>query len=63
MYVCLCNSLTDNHVRDAIAGGACRVAEIYGACGCRASCGGCAQTVLSIIRSNDAAEAQLASGD
>ena len=35
MYICLCNALTDHQVRQAVADGACRPREVYGACGCR----------------------------
>lgn len=49
MYVCLCNGLTDQHVRDAALAGACRPAEVYPACGCTAQCGSCARTMRSLI--------------
>jgi bacterioferritin-associated ferredoxin len=49
MYVCLCNGLTDLHVRDAALGGANRPSQIYGACGCVVQCGGCAPTLRRIL--------------
>jgi bacterioferritin-associated ferredoxin len=49
MYVCLCNALTDNHVRAAAQAGADRPSEFYRACGCAAHCGTCAATVRRIL--------------
>lgn len=53
MYVCLCNALSDQQLRQAVHDGAHRPFEIYAACGCRAQCGRCAGTVLAIIRGGD----------
>jgi bacterioferritin-associated ferredoxin len=58
MYICLCNALTDKQVRQAVADGACRPRDVYGACGCRAQCSGCARAMLATIR--DAAAALAA---
>ncbi|GAA0572409.1 hypothetical protein GCM10009416_08830 [Craurococcus roseus] len=55
MYICLCNALTDKQVRQAVADGACRPRDIYGACGCRAQCSSCARAMVAAIR--DAAAA------
>jgi len=60
MYVCLCNALTDRQVRQAVADGACRPREVYGACGCRAQCSSCARAMLATIR--DAAAALAPGG-
>ena len=60
MYVCLCNALTDRQVRQAVADGACRPREVYGACGCRAQCGTCTRAILAAIR--DAAAALAPGG-
>jgi len=49
MYVCLCNRITDQQVRDAALAGASRQAEIYPACGCAAQCGTCASTMRGLI--------------
>jgi bacterioferritin-associated ferredoxin len=51
MYVCLCNALTDSHVRDAASNGANRPSEVYRACGCAVQCGTCAATVRGIVKS------------
>ncbi|WP_431284459.1 (2Fe-2S)-binding protein [Humitalea sp. 24SJ18S-53] len=50
MYVCLCNALTDHHVRDAASEGAKRPAEVHAACGCRAQCGSCVKAMLTMLR-------------
>ncbi len=63
MYVCLCNALTDRQVRQAVADGACRPREVYGACACRAQCGGCTNAILCLIReARTAAAAAAAAG-
>lgn len=49
MYVCLCNALTDRHVRAAANAGASRPSEVYAACGCVAQCGTCARTVRRVL--------------
>jgi bacterioferritin-associated ferredoxin len=49
MYVCLCNGLTDRHVREAALAGATRPSEVYPACGCTVQCGGCARTMRRIV--------------
>jgi len=37
-------------VRQAVADGAARLRDVYGACGCRAQCSGCARIILAAIR-------------
>jgi bacterioferritin-associated ferredoxin len=49
VYVCLCNALTDRHVRDAAHAGASRPSEVYAACGCAAQCGTCSRTVRQVL--------------
>jgi bacterioferritin-associated ferredoxin len=49
VYVCLCNALTDRHVRNAAHAGARRPSEVYEACGCMVQCGTCSRTVRSIV--------------
>jgi bacterioferritin-associated ferredoxin len=55
MYICLCNALTDSQVRQAVADGAARPKEVYGACGCRAQCSSCVRLILAAIRDTAAA--------
>ncbi|HUB16089.1 MAG TPA: (2Fe-2S)-binding protein [Acetobacteraceae bacterium] len=49
MYVCLCNALTDHHVRAAALAGADRPSAVYRACGCTVRCGTCSTTVRRIV--------------
>jgi bacterioferritin-associated ferredoxin len=51
VYICLCNALTDKRVKQAVADtGSRRLGDVYEACGCRAQCGKCVQTVLRLVR-------------
>jgi bacterioferritin-associated ferredoxin len=56
MYVCLCNALTDAQLRAAASAGAARVRDLYAGCGCEAQCGGCAASVLAILREQRAGQ-------
>ncbi|HEY6434540.1 MAG TPA: (2Fe-2S)-binding protein [Acetobacteraceae bacterium] len=58
MYICLCNALTDYHVRAAAQAGASRPSEIYRACGCAALCGTCSVTLRRILNETVAAAVQ-----
>jgi bacterioferritin-associated ferredoxin len=49
MYICLCNALTDQDIRQAVLDGAERPSEVYRACGRRLQCGCCSRTIQSII--------------
>jgi bacterioferritin-associated ferredoxin len=51
LYICHCNALTDRDVQKAIASGASRPCEVYGANGCKAQCGSCAPTMVNLLRS------------
>jgi bacterioferritin-associated ferredoxin len=50
MIVCLCNALSDAQLSDAVCKGARRPRDVYAACDCKAQCGGCTRTILSLIR-------------
>ena len=50
MIVCLCNALSDQQLSDAITQGARRPRDVYSACACKAQCGTCTRTILSMIR-------------
>lgn len=49
MIVCVCNSLSDRHVRSAAENGANSPSEVYRACGCRPDCGVCAKEMRRIV--------------
>jgi bacterioferritin-associated ferredoxin len=65
MYICLCNALTDLHVRAAAQAGATRPSEIYRACGCAALCGTCSGTLRRILNeaAADAVQPELLAAD
>jgi bacterioferritin-associated ferredoxin len=51
MIVCQCNMLSDTAIRDAAVEHAPRrVSQVYACLGCRAQCGRCAATIVSILR-------------
>ena len=51
MIVCQCNILSDKAIRGAAAEPATRrVAQVYACLGCKAECGRCASTIVSILR-------------
>jgi bacterioferritin-associated ferredoxin len=50
VYVCHCNALTDQHVRQAADCGARRAADVYRAAGCQVQCGGCTRSVVCMLR-------------
>jgi bacterioferritin-associated ferredoxin len=51
VYICMCNALTDKHIKQAVAScGPQRLADVYAACGSRAQCGQCAQAMLRLVR-------------
>jgi bacterioferritin-associated ferredoxin len=63
VYICLCNALTDRKLKQvAAATGSIRPVEIYAACGCRAQCGQCVQTVLQLLRDNASQAAEQLQG-
>jgi bacterioferritin-associated ferredoxin len=49
MFVCLCNLLTDSHVRAAAEAGASRPSQVYEACGCSPQCGCCGPTLRQLV--------------
>ena len=55
MIICLCNALTDAQLTEAVAQGASRPRDVYAACDCKAQCGTCTRTILSLIRDAQAA--------
>ena len=52
MIVCSCNVLSEDDVREAVAGicrHPCSLGQVYGCLGCGAQCGRCARTVKQIV--------------
>ena len=49
MYVCLCNGVTDRHIRDAVDKGCTSVGELTMRTGCGANCGSCLDMAAEMI--------------
>jgi bacterioferritin-associated ferredoxin len=49
VYVCLCNAISDKHVRACAGQGRCSVSDVYRARGCQAQCGKCAGSIRAIL--------------
>jgi bacterioferritin-associated ferredoxin len=50
VYVCICNALTDDAIRQAASrDGATRPAEVFAACRCRAQCGTCVRSLRVLL--------------
>jgi bacterioferritin-associated ferredoxin len=49
MYICLCNALTDQDIRQAVLAGAERPSEVYRACGRVMQCGACSRDIQRFI--------------
>ena len=57
MYVCVCNAVTEDQVRDAIDDGAHSVKELRDELMVAGCCGSCLDTVKSCIKQYKSAEA------
>ncbi len=49
MYVCICNGVTDQEIREVSAAGCRSVAELTMRTGCGASCGCCLETAGALL--------------
>ena len=49
MYVCICNGITDQVIRDAAAAGVTTLTELTMRTGCGASCGSCAGFAAELL--------------
>jgi len=49
VYVCLCNGVTDRHIRDAVDKGCSSVGELTMRTGCGANCGSCLDMATEMI--------------
>ncbi|MDO9625352.1 MAG: bacterioferritin-associated ferredoxin [Pseudomonas sp.] len=50
MYVCLCEGVTDNQIRDAIFEGCCSYRDVRAALGVAGQCGKCACLAKQVVR-------------
>jgi nitrite reductase (NADH) large subunit len=51
VLICHCNSVSDRAIRRAVRNGAITASEVSSACDAGGSCGGCADAVEELIRS------------
>lgn len=58
MIVCLCNALSESHIRQQIAAGARSAAKVYLGCGAAPQCGKCVGNVRQML-----SEAQASAGE
>ena len=50
MYICICKSVTDSQIRNAVSEGACSMRALCQNLGTCTQCGKCAEHVLSELR-------------
>ena len=49
MYVCICNAVTENMIRQAASEGARTLADLTRATGCAGGCGSCADLAEQVL--------------
>jgi len=59
MYVCVCNGVTENDIRQAAADGVRSMSELRMATGCSGSCGRCAEMAKYILSETQTSERYL----
>ena len=57
MVVCHCKAVTDRAIRTAVESGALTSADIALHCGAGSRCGGCVETIESLLAAADASDA------
>lgn len=63
VYVCICNAVTEDHVRGCVAAGACSTRQVKQACGWKPGCGSCTGRLKTAIAEAHLATAQLTVAD
>ncbi|UCH48284.1 MAG: bacterioferritin-associated ferredoxin [Betaproteobacteria bacterium] len=54
MYICLCNGVTENQIRDAVSEGAVSLHDLRHTLGVASSCGCCAKFAQQVIEETTA---------
>ena len=49
MFICICNAITESHVRSAVAEGASTLSDLQAQLGVATCCGCCAETVAEYL--------------
>lgn len=57
MYVCICNGVTDKHIKDLAAQGVSEMAELTMRTGCASQCGSCREMAMDLLREAQACAA------
>jgi len=52
MYVCICNAITDKHIRQAAESGVRSLWELQKKLGVASNCGKCGEMAVAILREN-----------
>lgn len=50
MYICICNAITDKHIRKEVANGACRMRDLNQRLGICSDCGKCGKHAHKVLR-------------
>ncbi len=58
MYVCVCNAVTDQAIREAAAAGVSTVCELTMRTGCGACCGSCVPYAASLLDESNRAQSE-----
>ena len=56
MYVCICNAITDQQIREAADAGARDLWDLQARLGVASNCGSCKETASEILRENRRAQ-------
>ncbi len=59
MYVCVCNAVTDQAIREAAAAGVSTVCELTMRTGCGACCGSCVPYAASLLDESQRARSEV----
>jgi bacterioferritin-associated ferredoxin len=49
MYICICNAVTENAIRQCVKAGTCSFSDLQGELGVAAGCGSCTQFAVAIL--------------
>ncbi|MBT8070014.1 MAG: (2Fe-2S)-binding protein [Xanthomonadales bacterium] len=49
MYVCVCNAVTDSHIRNAVDDGVRTFKQLSRTTGCGSTCGSCRETAIEVL--------------
>ncbi|MBV8659583.1 MAG: (2Fe-2S)-binding protein [Burkholderiales bacterium] len=54
MYICICNAVTDNQIRNAAHGGCTRMRDLREQLGVAGDCGKCAPAAQAVLKASQA---------